>query len=76
MAVRFWSFCHPEPGPELDSGSIDFSISFFWLMILGLKAPPCGRGSLLWGGGLLVEHLFGDTRCSGLVALLGFTGGF
>jgi hypothetical protein len=19
MTVRFWSFCHPEPGPELDS---------------------------------------------------------
>jgi hypothetical protein len=29
MMVRFWSFCHPEPGPELDSGSIDFSISVF-----------------------------------------------
>jgi hypothetical protein len=27
MTVRFWSFCHPEPGPELDSGSIDFGIS-------------------------------------------------
>jgi len=27
ITVRFWSFCHPEPGPELDSGSIDFSIS-------------------------------------------------
>ena len=27
MTVRFWSFCHPEPGPELDSESIDFSIS-------------------------------------------------
>jgi hypothetical protein len=25
--VRFWSFCHPEPGPELNSGSIDFEIS-------------------------------------------------
>jgi hypothetical protein len=21
MTVWFWSFCHPEPGPELDSGS-------------------------------------------------------
>jgi len=33
MTVRFWSFCHPEPGPELDSGSIDFSISFLGLRI-------------------------------------------
>jgi hypothetical protein len=23
----FWSCCHPEPGPELDSGSIEFGIS-------------------------------------------------
>jgi hypothetical protein len=27
MTVRFWSFCHPEPGPELNSGSNDFGIS-------------------------------------------------
>jgi len=27
MMVRFWSFCHPEPGPELASGSKDFGIS-------------------------------------------------
>jgi hypothetical protein len=33
MTVRFWSFCHPEPGPELNSGSIDFSISFLGLRI-------------------------------------------
>jgi len=33
MTVRFWSFCHPKPGPELDSGSIDFSISFLGLRI-------------------------------------------
>ena len=33
ITVRFWSFCHPEPGPELDSGSIDFSISFLGLRI-------------------------------------------
>jgi hypothetical protein len=33
MMVRFWSFCHPELGPELDSGSIDFSISFLGLRI-------------------------------------------
>jgi hypothetical protein len=25
--VWFWSYCHPEPGPELDSGSIEFGIS-------------------------------------------------
>jgi hypothetical protein len=47
MTVRFWSFCHPEPGPELDSGSIDFGISVLGLENLGFKAPPCGRGSLL-----------------------------
>jgi hypothetical protein len=33
MTVRFWSFCYPEPGPELDSGSIDFSISLLGLRI-------------------------------------------
>jgi hypothetical protein len=33
MTVRFWFFCHPEPGPELNSGSIDFSISFLGLRI-------------------------------------------
>jgi hypothetical protein len=33
MTVRLWSFCHPEPGPELDSGSIDFSISVFGFRI-------------------------------------------
>jgi hypothetical protein len=27
MTVRLWSFCHPEPGPELASGSKDFGIS-------------------------------------------------
>jgi hypothetical protein len=47
MTVRVWSFCHPEPGPELDSGSIDFSISVFGFRIKGFKAPPCGRGSSL-----------------------------
>jgi len=40
--VWFWSCCHPEPGPELDSGSIEFGIS-----ILDFKAPLCGRGTLL-----------------------------
>jgi hypothetical protein len=40
-------FCHPEPGPELDSGSIDFGISAFGFKNLGFKAPPCGRGLLL-----------------------------
>jgi hypothetical protein len=46
-SVSFWFFCHPEPGPELDSGSKDFGISGFGLENLGFKAPPCGRGSLL-----------------------------
>jgi hypothetical protein len=27
MTVRFWFFCHPEPGPEASSGSKDFGIS-------------------------------------------------
>ena len=40
-------FCHPEPGPELDSGSNDFGISILGLENLGFKAPSCGRGSLL-----------------------------
>jgi hypothetical protein len=30
--IWFSSFCHPEPGPELVSGSIDFGIS-----VLGLE---------------------------------------
>jgi hypothetical protein len=41
------AFCHPEPGPELDSGSNDFGISVFAFKNLVFKAPPCGRGSLL-----------------------------
>jgi hypothetical protein len=40
-------FCHPEPGPELSSGSKDFGISVLGLENLGFKAPPCGRGNLL-----------------------------
>ncbi len=57
MTVRLRSFCHPEPGPELDSGSIDFSISVLGFRI---KAPPCGRGSLpLPGiGDLLTSRIF------------------
>src|SRR4030042_2031586 len=47
MTVRFQSFCHPEPGPELNSGSNDFGISVLGLENFGFKAPPCGRGSLL-----------------------------
>ncbi len=39
MAVRFWSFCHPEPGPELDSG-IDFSISVFDLEFIFQNPAP------------------------------------
>jgi len=34
VTVRFWSFCHPEPGPELDSGSIDFGISVLDLELI------------------------------------------
>jgi hypothetical protein len=37
-------FCHPEPGPEASSGSIDFGISVFGFKNLGFKAPP------LWAG--------------------------
>jgi hypothetical protein len=40
-------FCHPEPGPELNSGSNDLGISVLGLENLGFKAPPCGRGNLL-----------------------------
>ena len=48
MTMGFGSrFCHPEPGPELNSGSNDFGISVLGLENLGFKAPPCGRGSLL-----------------------------
>jgi hypothetical protein len=28
-------FGHPEPGPELNSGSMEFSISFFWFTEFG-----------------------------------------
>jgi len=28
-----WSLRHPEPGPELDSGSIDFGISVLGFLI-------------------------------------------
>jgi hypothetical protein len=41
-------FCHPEPGPELNSGSNDFGISVLSLENLGFKTPPCGRSSLLY----------------------------
>jgi hypothetical protein len=41
MMVWFWSFCHPEPG---------FGISFFGFKNLGIKIPPCERGSLLYFG--------------------------
>jgi hypothetical protein len=50
MTTGFGSlFCHPEPGPELNSGSNDFGISVLGFKNLGFKAPPCGRGSLLVG---------------------------
>jgi hypothetical protein len=45
MTTGFRSlFCHPEPGPELDSGSIDFGISVFGFKNLGFKAPPLYAG--------------------------------
>jgi len=54
MTTGFRSlFCHPEPGPELDSGSIDFGISVFGFKNLGFKAPP------LWGS-LLLRLFFYD----------------
>ena len=33
-------FCHPEPGPELNSGSNDFGISVLGLKNLALKPRP------------------------------------
>ena len=43
MTMEFGSrFCHPEPGPELNSGSNDFGISVLGLENLGFKAPPLG----------------------------------
>jgi hypothetical protein len=43
IAVGYSFFCHPESGPELDSGSIDFRISFFGFKNLGGKVPyPAG----------------------------------
>ena len=42
MPVRFCSFCHPEPGPELNSGSIDFGISILGLGISFLQPRPVG----------------------------------
>jgi hypothetical protein len=38
--------CHPEPRPELDSGSIDFAISVLGLENLNFEAPSCEQGSL------------------------------
>jgi len=51
-------FCHPEPGPELNSGSNDFGISVLGLENLGFKAPPFGRGNLL----KLEEALFNTIK--------------
>jgi hypothetical protein len=43
MTTGFRSlFCHPEPGPEASSGSIDFGISVFGFKNLGFKAPSVG----------------------------------
>jgi hypothetical protein len=35
-------FCHPEPGPEPDSGSNDFGISVLSFKIWVLKPSPVG----------------------------------
>ena len=44
MTTGFRSlFCHPEPGPEASSGSIDFGISVFGFKNLVFKAR-------LWAG--------------------------
>jgi hypothetical protein len=43
MMVRFWSFCHPEPGPELDSGSKDFGISVLDLEFM-FQSPALWEG--------------------------------
>ena len=51
--VGFSSFCHPEPGPEPDSGSIDFGIS-----VLDLEFGFCP----LWAG--LFTPLEIMPRCS------------
>ena len=42
----FFSFCHPEPGPELNSGSIDFEIYGFGLVLYFLYAPCSLRVSI------------------------------
>jgi hypothetical protein len=43
MTTGFRSlFCHPEPGPELASGSNDFGISVLGLNHLGFKARLVG----------------------------------
>jgi len=54
--VWFSRFCHPEPGPELDSGSIDFGISVL-VLNLGFKAPPVG-GALYYKKRLEDETLW------------------
>ena len=50
-----------------------------WLAAYLLLCPFCAGFLsfwLFWGGGLLVEHIFGPTRWSTLGAFLGYTGGF
>jgi hypothetical protein len=41
ITVWFWSFCHPEPGPEpcpeTSSGSIEFDLSISRSPFLGLR---------------------------------------
>jgi len=42
MTVRYWSFCHPEPGPEASSGSTISGSQFLVLRIWVLKLRPVG----------------------------------
>jgi len=37
IVIRFWSFCRPEPGPELASASR------FRVFEFSIEAPPAGR---------------------------------
>ena len=52
--VWFQSSCHPEPVPELDSGSVDFGISLLGLENFGLK--PRHVGGVIYFGLLKLEE--------------------
>jgi hypothetical protein len=40
ITVWFWSFCHPEPGPELNSGSTISGSRFLGLRIQVIEPAP------------------------------------